>query len=155
MRRKVLQPQLDAALREQAAKVYSAIGLEMPPERKPEDRMRSRSHGGFEIISTFFPTAKGPKLNVIHGPLVDKEGMHIPKDVIGLPIVGAALRARAAMERPVRQKRMEVDDEEYNRPSFYPRRDRKSGCIRKKRKTKNRSTGTKKGGVGMEVSATA
>ncbi len=41
-----MEPAHDEKLRAQAAKVYSAIGLELPSERAVEEAMAERSHGG-------------------------------------------------------------------------------------------------------------
>lgn len=138
MRRSVMEPKLDAKLRAQASKVYSAIGLRLPEERTESQRMAPRFHGGSELVSTFTPTPKGPKLNVVHGPkALDNDKLRLQAEVIGFPIVGAGARARMRAETPVRPKRsaMEIEDEEYDAvadtPYFYPRRARKSGAIRK------------------------
>lgn len=147
MRRSVMEPRQDAQLREQAAKVYKAIGLPLPEERTSEERMKPRTHGGGELVSTFIPTAKGPKLNVVHGPnAVDDSMMKLTKDVIGFPIVGAGARARMRAEMPVPQKKvkaMDVDGEEFEdvdaKPYFYPRRARKSGGIKKGSKRREKS----------------
>ena len=141
MRRSVMEPHLDAKLREQAKKVYDAIGLEMPEERSESEKMPARNHGGGELVSTFVPTPKGPKLNVVHGPRArQNEDMFLPEEIIGFPIVGAGARARRLSGKAVSQKprKMDVDDgndiENMNEtPYFYPRRDRKSGSIRKRR----------------------
>lgn len=143
MRRAVLETKHDADLREQASKVYKAIGLQMPEERPESAKMPSRTHGGSELVSTFTPTPKGPKLNVVHGPnAVDESAMRLPKQVVGLPIVGAGARARMRAERPVPQKakQMDVDAGDFEKaeetPYFYPRRARKSGGIRKGKQKK-------------------
>lgn len=160
MRRSVLETKHDAELREQAAKVYKAVGLPMPTERAESARMPARSHGGSELVSTFTPTPKGPKLNVVHGPnAVDDAAMYIPREVVGFPIVGAGARARMRAEMPVRQKvkEMDVDAGEFEkieeRPYFYPRRARKSGGIRKgRRKNKGlRAVPVTKGKTAMKV----
>lgn len=150
MRRAVMQPKHDAELRETATKVYRAIGLDLPDERKSADYMKPRMHGGSELVSTFMPTPKGPKLNVVHGPnAVDESMMRLPREVVGLPIVGAGAWARMRAETPVPQKnKMDVDrefDEVDTRPYFYPRRARKSGGILKKAARKARKT-SKMGG---------
>jgi hypothetical protein len=145
MRRRVLEPANDTRLRVQAGKVYSAVGLPLPPERTPKDAMPERAHGGGIIMTTFFPTEPGPKLNCVHGPLANQDPLlqaHAP--VIGLPIVGAGMSARLRSETPVHAERpsahgMDVCDagslathrvtgrslgEE--RPYFYPRRAKRS-----------------------------
>lgn len=160
MRRAVMEPKHDAKLREQADKVYKAIGLPLPEERTKEQKMTPRFHGGLELVSTFVPTPKGPVLNVVHGPLAQMdELLRLPKQVVGFPIVGAGARARMKAEMPVPQKRMDMsmdDDDEQpaNTPYFYPRRSRKSGSIRKKRNDNKRPRrmGRKKG---MEVEASS
>lgn len=136
MRRSVLEEKHDAELREQAARVYKAVGLELPPERSPAARMQPRMHGGTELVSTFVPTPKGPVLNVVHGPTaVDKTKMSIPKEVIGLPIVGAGARARVRSGSGKRAMDVEGEFEEAERPFLYPRREKKrGGGIRKKRR---------------------
>lgn len=158
MRRAVMQPKHDAELRETAAKVYGAIGLELPEERKSEDFMKPRMHGGSELVSTFMPTPKAPTLNVVHGPnAVDDSMMRLPREVVGLPIVGAGARARMKAEMPVPQKRkMEVDgefEEVDTIPYFYPRRARKSGGILKRaaRKARSSKAGRKPKQVAMEA----
>lgn len=139
MRRSVMEPHLDAKLREQAKKVYEAIGINMPEERSESEKMPARCHGGGELISTFVPTPKGPKLNVVHGPRArQNEDMFLPEEIIGFPIVGAGARARRLSGKAVPQKprKMDVDDDTEDldeTPYFYPRRNRKSGSIRKKR----------------------
>lgn len=153
MRRAVMEPKHDAQLREKAAKVYEAIGLPLPEERTAEERMKPRMHGGSELVSTFVLTAKGPKLNVVHGPnAADDPLMRIPKGIIGFPLVGAGARAKMRAELPVPQKRvraMDVDGDEFEQveatPYFYPRRARKSGGIKKgsKRKVKTRKAARK------------
>lgn len=156
MRRAVMEPKHDEQLREQAAKVYKAIGLPLPGERKEEEKMKPRKHGGFELVSTFTATPELPKLNVVHGPLAKKnEKLELPRDVVGFPIVGAGAKARMRAEVPVPQKRSEMElDEEYeevvNTPYFYPRRSRKSGSIQKKRRNKKQTKPMKKA-ARMEV----
>lgn len=148
MRRAVMEPKHDAKLREKAEKIYSAIGIPMPGERSEEQQMKPRMHGGSELVSTFMPTPKGPKLNVVHGPnAVDDSLMRLPKQIIGFPIVGAGARARMRAEMPVKQKvvkAMEVDGDDFEgvdaKPYFYPRRARKSGGIKKGSKRKERVT---------------
>lgn len=140
MRRAVMEPIFDAKLREQAGKVYKAIGIDLPEERSEEHKMRPRSHGGSELVSTFVPTPDAPELNVVHGPLAYKNDMMaLTKEVIGFPMPGASARARMRAERPSERRRaMDMDDEEYDeiteRPYFYPRRDRQGVGIKKKRR---------------------
>lgn len=143
MRRAVMEPKHDAELRETAGKVYRAIGLELPEERK-ENTMQPRAHGGSELVSTFVPTPKGPKLNVVHGPnAVDNSMMQLPREVIGLPIVGAGAWARTRAEMPASPDvDMDIDkefEEVDTKPYFYPRRVKKRGGICKKaaRRAKN------------------
>lgn len=137
MRRSVLEPKLDAKIREQAAKVYKAIGLPMPPERKEEHKFKPRMYGGSEVVSTFTPTPELPVLNTVHGPLANKKGLTLEGEVVSFPYVGAGERARTLSAASARRgQKMEVDDDEYeqaNTPYFYPRRDRKKSGIRKKR----------------------
>ncbi|PXF40164.1 hypothetical protein BWQ96_10132 [Gracilariopsis chorda] len=140
MRRSVMEPIHDAKLREQAEKVYKAIGMDLPGERSKEQKMPPRSHGGFELVSTFVPTPDAPKLNVVHGPLAYKDDkMTLKKEVVGFPIPCAGAEARMRAEIPAARRRtMDVDDEEYEdvteRPYFYPRRERQGVGIRKKRR---------------------
>ncbi|KAI0561326.1 hypothetical protein FGB62_87g049 [Gracilaria domingensis] len=154
MRRAVMEPIHDAKLREQAEKVYKAIGLPLPEERTEEQKMRPRSHGGFELISTFVPTPEAPKLNAVHGPLANQDShMTLKKDVIGFPMPGAGMEARMRAETQVgRKNAMQVEDDEYeqvaDRPYFYPRRERRGGGIKKKRlerkvRNKSKSKGTR------------
>lgn len=143
MRRAVMEPHHDAKLREQAGKVYDAIGLPMPEERSESAKFKPRFHGGSELVSTFAPTPKGPKLNAVHGPLARDAGMQIPEQVVGFPIVGAAERARKSSGR---RASMDVDEEEdmqANTPYFYPRRSKKSGPIQKKRRDSKTSNNVK------------
>lgn len=161
MRRATLQPRLDAQQREQASKVYEAIGLPMPPA--PEDQqdqdaiqpeLLTRSHNGSEIVTTFVPTPKLPTLNAVHGPLANKSGMQVDIPVVGFPIVGAGTMARSMsgesdnrkgrrqgsrkssiqeMEDERKKKREEVDVASERIPYFYPRRDWKASAIKKRR----------------------
>lgn len=145
MRRAVMEPKLDAQLREQASKVYKAIGLEMPPERPEEAKFRQRSHGGSEVVPTFTPTPEGPKLNAVHGPLAKRQGMVMEADVVGFPVVGAGQRARSIRARDS-TSRMDIQDDEYtqaNTPYFYPRREKKRGGVRKRRRAQKLNPSTK------------
>lgn len=141
MRRVVLQPRSDAKLQEQASKVYSAIGLPMPMDGSSKGNMRKPHHGGSEIVTTFTPTPKGPTLNAVHGPLVNKNGMFIEGQVVGFPAIGSGARARTSSGVPDRsEQKMDVSDDEYiqaNTPYFYPRRYGKRRGIRKQRHTDN------------------
>lgn len=144
MRRAALQSRLDEQQRTQAARIYSAIGLPMPDNDSTKSEPITRSHNGSEIISTFLPTPKGPKLNTVHGPLANKEGLMMDAPVVGFPVVGAGQRARRAAGQA---ERMQVDEERNKhkqkddvrvdeRPYFYPRRTYRDSAIRKQRKQK-------------------
>jgi hypothetical protein len=154
MRRRVMEPANDTRLWTQAGKVYSAVGLPLPPERTPEDAMPERAHGGGVIMTSFFPTEPGPKLNCVHGPLANQDPLlQVNAPVIGLPIVGAGMSARLRSETPVHSERssthvMDVGDSSSltqgvtgkslaeERPYFYPRRTRHSSSgVPKKRST--------------------
>lgn len=152
MRRSIMETKHDAELRETASKVYKAIGLELPEERTEAERMQPRMHGGCELVSTFVPTPKGPTLNVVHGPnAADDDLLRLPKQVVGLPIVGAAAGARMRAELPsAHGRKMEVDEDFSNvdtRPYFYPRRARQSGRIRKKVKRSEKQSAVRRRGV--------
>lgn len=155
MRRKVMQEKHDKQLRETAAKVYKVIGLELPPEEQVE-QMEPRMHGGCELVTTFTPTPKGPKLNVVHGPnAVDNDMMYLPREVVGAPLLGAGFRAKVAAELG-EEAGMEVDaefDGVEARPYFYPRREKKKGGgIKKKRRKAKGLKGSRKGRkVAMET----
>lgn len=157
MRRQVMESKFDSELREKAGKVYKAIGMELPPERAHEQKMVSRSHGGFELVSTFVPTPEAPKLNVVHGPLANKGMMRLPKDVVGFPIIGSATRARKMAHRTISQKSMDLDgddaEELANTPYFYPRRARKSGSITKRRRERPQRRTSKSRPLEIEASA--
>lgn len=130
-----MEPMLDTKARAQAEKVYRAIGMRMPEERRDEDGMRERRHGGGAVVTTFHPTELGPKLNVVHGPLAQSDPLlFMESPVVGLPVVGAGLKARMMSDHP---DKSEVDlatmDEQIletaqdrstfeESPYFYPRR---------------------------------
>lgn len=150
-----MEPMHDARLRMQADKVYSAIGMQLPGERKEEDAMRERSHGGAALLTNFHPTESGPKLNVVHGPLAQSDPLlSMQKPVVGLPVVGAGLKARLMSDNPETMypdadipemdtiddsiygisnlKRSEQTREvEEEQPYFYPRRTKRYGGVRK------------------------
>lgn len=157
MRRRVMEPEQDARLRAQAAKVYSAIGLPLPGERKEEDAMRERSHGGSVLVTTFHPTDPGPKLNTVHGPLAAVDPLlTAAMPVVGLPIVGAALEARMLSDHPRGAEGgdgMDVGTETTgdgrlgDRPYFYPRRAKKGSSGVVKRKSSNSRHPKNKSGV--------
>lgn len=150
MRRRVMEPGHDARLREQAAKVYGAIGLPLPEERTEAETMREHSHGGSVLVTTFLPTEKGPKLNVVHGPLANQDPlMAASAPVVGLPIVGAGLEARMRSDHPSEptdedRERMDVgalvskSDLDKSgidgKPYFYPRRAKKGAIAKRKSK---------------------
>ncbi len=134
MRRQVMQKKHDEALRKLAAKNYAKADLPLPPERAAEDAMPSRTHNGCVLVSTFVPTPKGPKLNIVHGPLAEKD------DEPDAPMLQLA--------PPGRQEHTRMDEEHepicYSKqPYFYPRRRR--GIQKKKRfstlQTGNESVG--------------
>lgn len=138
MRRQAMEKKTDAALRKTAAKVYSAVGLPLPPERTVEQRMPSRTHDGAVLVTTFVPTPEPVKLNVVHGPLAEDAAVQkIPVPVIGLPQVGAGADARMEAEMPAegREKVEKVAFEE--RPYFYPRRRKTRDAIRKRRPSRH------------------
>lgn len=143
MRRSVMQPKFDAQLREQAGKVYKAIGLPMPEERKESEQMAPRTHGGSEIVTTFTPTPEGPVLNVVHGPNAQSSRLRLKPDVIGFPLDQAGAQARMRAELP-HSTLMQLDDEYelyQNRPYFYNRRQgKKSRGISKKERRDKRKT---------------
>lgn len=154
MRRAVMEPKLDEKLREQASKVYKAIGLEMPPERPEEAKFRPRSYGGSEVVSTFTPTPESIKLNSVHGPLANRQTMAVEVDIIGPPVSGAGKRARINSGRKHGfSSRMDIDDEEYtqaNTPYFYPRRRKDKGGVRKRRRETKLKASTVKA-VAMDI----
>lgn len=137
MRRVVLQPRSDAKLQEQASKVYNAIGLPMPIDRDSSGNPRLPHHGGSEIVTTFTPTPKGPKLNAVHGPLSEKKDIVEKSSVVGFPLSGSGTLARTSSGVSDRSdQKMDIVDEEYiqaNTPYFYPRRYGKRSGIRKNR----------------------
>jgi hypothetical protein len=162
MRRRVMEPEHDARLREQSAKVYQAIGLPLPEERAEVDVMRERSHGGSVLVTTFHPTEKGPKLNVVHGPLANRDPLLLAAaPVVGLPIVGAGLEARMRSDLPAdpAEDDAEVMDDGalaspadgygyMGKPFFYPRRAKKnSSGVAKRKSTLSRHPQNKAGVV--------
>lgn len=138
MRRAVLASSFEKRLRTQASKVYKAIGMEMPAEQTESDWPAPRTYSGCELVSTFTPSPKPPRLNTVHGPLVHKSNLRLERQVVGFPIVGAAERARLQAGLPsARRKCMEIEDDEYvqaNTPYFYPRLYKKKGGIQKRRR---------------------
>lgn len=153
MRRRVMEPAHDQRLREQASKVYGAIGLPLPDERTEAEGMRERSHGGSVLVTTFHPTEKGPKLNVVHGPLASRDPLlDAAAPVIGLPIVGAGLEARMRSDHPAEPEGDDADrmdtgrdggktsdgggdaDDALSKPYFYPRRAKKGAIAKRKSK---------------------
>ncbi|CAN8066391.1 unnamed protein product [Agarophyton chilense] len=156
MRRAVMEPIHDAKLRDQAEQVYDAIGLSLPEQRTEEQKMRSRSHGGFELVSTFVPTPEAPKVNVVHGPLANTDArMRLKKNVVGFPIPGAAADARRRSKAPVATTSAMQVDEEYeqvaDRPYFYPRRERRGGGIKKRRRERKARNKSKTKGTNSAI----
>jgi hypothetical protein len=149
MRRRMMEPAHDAHLRKQAGRVYSAIGLPLPEERSAEHVMKERTHGGLTIVTTFYPTEPGPKLNVVHGPLALRDPLlQQSAPVVGLPIMGAGISARLRSDHPaepsgpVHDTNMEVvdpvaaaaaaaSDSIFDKPYFYPRRSKNGGVTKK------------------------
>lgn len=137
-----MEPKLDAQLRTQAEKVYTAVGLEMPEEREEAARFAPRVHGGCVLVSTFHPTPKGPELNRVHGPLAaEPDSLDVP--IVGFPMVGAGAEARMRAEIPAKiaRRAMEVEGESdagfedpENKLYFYPKRMKKGGAIGKSSK---------------------
>lgn len=147
MRRQVMEQDNDARLRTQAAKVYGAIGRPLPEERAPENAMPSRSHGGSVVVTTFHPTEPGPKLNVVHGPLANKDPLLANETpVVGLPIVGAGLEARMRSDHPAdndslgetgagndAMQSVAANAVPEEKPYFYPKRSKRGTAGIKKR----------------------
>lgn len=159
MRRRILQPKLDEKLREQAGKVYGAIGLPLPPPTESAQPY-TRSHNGSEIVSTFVPTPKGPELNKVHGPLANRSDVNEGAELVGFPIVGAGMRAKrmsAVAQRVEEDERVigmdtEGDgDLDPNEPYFYPRHDLKKFVKKRRRGKKNTAKEALRMAAQMEV----
>lgn len=131
MRRQVMERNMDEKLRQQAARTYAAIGLPLPPERTESQRMPNRTHNGSILVSTFVPTPKGPKLNLVHGPLAesDEATKVAPREIALAPVVTVERVEKMDSEEPVAFT---------ERPYYYGSRRLRTGLTIKKRRRETR-----------------
>mmetsp|Transcript_8701 Transcript_8701/g.22893 ORF Transcript_8701/g.22893 Transcript_8701/m.22893 type:complete len:197 (-) Transcript_8701:256-846(-) len=166
LKREILEPARTAQLEKISENLRVKAGVVKPAspdaDADPASKLKApRQHGGFAPLTTFTPTPKGPKLNVVHGPLAvpsddeEQEGKavenaqnstHPPPLDLGGGLIEDRRPARPEELAAVgHQSQVEAEMEDVvTRPSGRPRGNRRAAVPCKKKKAPRVDVGIKK-----------